>query len=311
MPVNRPALFHLSMSVVRRAVGRSSVAASAYRSASRMTDLRTGLVADYRYKQHVTPLPLILPGGAPEIERETFWNRVEAHCRRKDAVVARGIDAALPRGLSRNQETRLAENFGRWLAESYGVAVDIGLHRKPGNPHLDILLSANVVLWNGSLGKKVRALDGVAQQRNQEECTAERIRARWAALSNQALAEAGRMERVDHRSYARQGVPLRPGFHMGRAVAAMEKRDPGSTDVGARLAACQTPQEEPPNPRRIHEHPGVPDRRPRGRKPRPEPPRLPAAAPLGAPGLSQGAAPLGLPGGPVGAAPRQQRPPRR
>lgn len=266
------------MSVVRRSEGRSAVAASAYRSASRMTDIRTGLVADYTSKRFVTPLPLILPGGAPPVSREAFWNAVEDHCRRKDAVVAREIDAALPRGLSRAQESVLAERFGRWLGDTYGVAVDVGVHRKPGNHHLDVLISSNAVQPDGRIGGKVRELDAVARQRDKQMPNpTETIRAKWAELVNQALAEAGRKERLDHRSYARQGLGLKPTFHLGRAVHAMEIKNPGSTEVGKRLAEIRAEnehiqQEEPKHEQRPPRKPRKPrtERQPRSRRPRSE-----------------------------------------
>lgn len=300
MQPSPPALFHLSMSVLRRSQGRSAVAASAYRSGSRMVDARTGLVADYRLKTHVTALPLILPAGCPAMERQAFWDAVEAHHRRGDAVVAREIDAALPRGLSRIQEATLAERFGRWLADAFGVGVDIGLHRKPNNPHLDILLSSNAVLVDGRLGKKVRELDGIAVQRDRTLMNpVEVIRAMWARLSNEALAEAGRAERVDHRSYERQGVALKPGFHLGRAAHAMEVKEPGSTDIGVRLAEIEQENEKiHPGNRRSHEpQSNRPERKLRaGRKPR----ALRSGATLVEPRVSGAADAAALPGGPMG-----------
>ena len=232
-----------------------------------MVDERTGLVADFTSKTHVTPVPLFLPAGCPDIGREIFWNRIEAHNRRADAVVAREIDAALPRGLSWSQEAALAERFGRWLADTYGIAVDIGIHRKPGNPHLDILMSANAVLPGGVIGKKVRELDAIARQRVQDAPNpVETIRAQWAEMINHALAEAGRAERVDHRSYERQGLPWKPTFHLGRALTGIEARKPGSTETGKRLAAIHTENEcIRQDTRRTHERTRSdrPERKPR------------------------------------------------
>jgi len=299
MQPTRPPLYHLAMSVLRRSQGRSAVAASAYRSGSRMVDLRTGLVADYSRKQDVAPLALILPGGCPPADRATFWNAVEAHHRRREAVTARELDAALPRGLSRNQETSLAERFAHWLADAFHVGVDVGIHRKAGNHHLDVLLSACEVKPDGSLGKKVCALDGIANQRNKSALNpVEIIREMWARMTNEALAEAGRQERVDHRSYARQGVALKPGFHLGRAAHAMEVQQPGSTDIGARLAEIMQENEQAhPENRRSHEpEPNRPERKPRARRPRVNRPGEPLADP-GVPRVSDAAA---LPGGPVG-----------
>ncbi|MDE3032065.1 MAG: MobA/MobL family protein [Acidobacteriota bacterium] len=318
MPPSPPPLFHLAMSVVRRSAGRSSVAASAYRSASRMTDQRTGLVTDYRPKTHVTPLPLILPAGTPAQERESFWNAVEAHHRRRDAVVAREIDAALPHGLSRNQESSLAERFGKWLADTFRIAVDIGLHRKPNNHHLDILLSSNAVLADGSIGKKVCELDAVARQRVKGAPNpVEIIRAKWAELSNEALVEAGRTEhQVDHRSYQRQGVALKPGFHLGRAAHAMETKEPGSTDIGARLAKVkQENQKTHSKPRRNDEQPTRPPRpgrKPRAeRKPRADRRALRLEPPVAGSGVPGSPAAAVLPGGSVGLGREDRRPVRR
>jgi hypothetical protein len=272
-----------------------------------MVDHRTGHVADYTKKQDVAPLPLILPGGCASVDRSTFWNSVEAHHKRGDAVTARTLDAALPRGLTRQQETTLAERFAHWLAETFHVGVDVGIHRMPNNPHLDVLLSACEVKPDGTLGKKVTALDGIAIKRSKSPINPlELIRETWARLVNETLAEAGKVERVDHRSYARQGVPLVPGFHVGRAVTALERQEPGSTEVGARLAEIEEANEKThPELRRSDAKRERPERKPRGgRKPR----AVRSRAPVAGPGLSGSPDAAALPGGSV-APGRGLRPP--
>ena len=52
----------------------------------------------------------------------------------------------------------------------------------------------------------------------------EEWRAAWAQLCNQALEQNGHAERVDHRSYERQGIDQIPTVHLGVAASAMEKR---------------------------------------------------------------------------------------
>jgi hypothetical protein len=47
----------------------------------------------------------------------------------------------------------------------------------------------------------------------------EHARERWAELTNATLERCGRRERVDHRSYARQGIDRQPGEHFGPAAA--------------------------------------------------------------------------------------------
>jgi hypothetical protein len=47
----------------------------------------------------------------------------------------------------------------------------------------------------------------------------EHARERWAELTNATLERCGRHERVDHRSYERQGIDREPGEHFGPAAA--------------------------------------------------------------------------------------------
>ena len=47
----------------------------------------------------------------------------------------------------------------------------------------------------------------------------EQARERWAALVNAKLEERGWDERVDHRSYERQGIDIEPGRRYGAAAA--------------------------------------------------------------------------------------------
>ena len=52
----------------------------------------------------------------------------------------------------------------------------------------------------------------------------EHARERWAALTNAALERRGHDQRVDHRSYQRQGVDREPGDHYGPRAAHMVAR---------------------------------------------------------------------------------------
>jgi MobA/MobL family len=60
----------------------------------------------------------------------------------------------------------------------------------------------------------------------------EAIRKSWADAVNRAYAEAGLAVRVDHRSFERRGIEDVPGIHLGPVAAAMERRQPGSSDRG-------------------------------------------------------------------------------
>ena len=112
-----------------------------------------------------------------------------------------------------------------------------------GNPHAHIMLTIRPIKENGKWGAKCRKvydLDGQGQRipdgkggwKNHREDTtdwnqrgnAEKWRAAWAAYTNRALEAAGRPERIDHRSYKRQGVDKIPTVHMGPAASQMERR---------------------------------------------------------------------------------------
>ena len=46
----------------------------------------------------------------------------------------------------------------------------------------------------------------------------------WEAQQNMALEAAGRPERIDMRSYERQGIEMAPQKHLGPAASALEKQ---------------------------------------------------------------------------------------
>ncbi len=64
------AIYRFAATVISRSKGRSSVAAAAYRSASELTDERTGTVHDYTRKSDVRHSEIIAPDDAPEWMRD-------------------------------------------------------------------------------------------------------------------------------------------------------------------------------------------------------------------------------------------------
>lgn len=57
-----------------------------------------------------------------------------------------------------------------------------------------------------------------------EPTKAEAWHAAWAEYANRVLEQKGLTERIDHRSYVRQGVEQIPTVHMGVAATQMERR---------------------------------------------------------------------------------------
>lgn len=101
--------------VIGRSGGRSAVASAAYRAAARLHDDALGRDHDYTQKAGVIHSEILLPEAAPErwADRGTLWNEVEAGEKRRDAQLARDIEIALPRELSRAEAVELARDFVR------------------------------------------------------------------------------------------------------------------------------------------------------------------------------------------------------
>ena len=242
------AIYHLSAKAISRGAGRSATGAAAYRAGERIHDERTGLEFDYTHKAGVLYSELILPGGG-RADRAAFWNALERHHKRQDAILAREVEIALPAELTVEQRQHLAVKFARELADRYGVAADLALHaprplsdaelardphqhhetdpelgRHNGNWHAHVLLSACHVSPEGELGRKAVELDPIHCQRHHLENLAGRERARWADLANHALERAGHAPRLDPRSHAERGLEAEPTQHLGPAAAGYERR---------------------------------------------------------------------------------------
>ncbi len=222
------AIYHFSAKVISRAEGRSAVAAAAYRSASELFDDRLGRAHDFSNKAGVVHSEILLPEGAPAhlSDRAALWNAVEAGEKRKDAQLAREIEIALPRELSRAEAIRLARDFVAEQFVSRGMIADLNVHwsrtaKGDGEadgqlqPHAHVMLTMRKAGTEG-FGPKVR-------EWNRTE-TLLGWRERWAELANERLAECGQDLRIDHRSYAEQGIALEPQNKVGPAGARRQAR---------------------------------------------------------------------------------------
>ena len=165
-----------------------------------------------------------------------------------DAQLAREIEVALPVELSRAEQLALVRSFVKDNFVAEGMCADFALHDKSdGNPHAHILLTIRPLRPDGKWGPKCRKVydldsqgnripDGKGGWKNHREDTtdwnnrdnAEKWRAAWATYANRALEAADRSERIDHRSYERQGIDKIPSIHMGVAASQMEHRPDGS-----------------------------------------------------------------------------------
>ncbi len=211
------AMFHARMQVIGRSAGRSAVAAAAYRAAELLHDERLDRDHDFTAKDGVVHSEIMLPAGAPERwqDRATLWNEVEATEKRKDAQLAREMEFSIPRELSKPEAIRLARDFVAEQFVSRGMMADVNVHWATAGdgeaqPHAHVMLTMREATADG-FGPKVR-------EWNSRELY-EGVRERWAALANERLAEQGHDVRIDHRSYAEQGIPLEPQHKIGPAGA--------------------------------------------------------------------------------------------
>lgn len=216
-----------------------------------IVDDRTGEIHDYSFRRDVVSTRLILPGGAEVADRSAFWNRLEAHHKRGDAVLARELIVALPAELNADQRRILVESLASEIAIRYGVAVDLAIHEPsqsgdPRNHHGHILQTACHVDASGGLGKKALLLDPIHCARAKIDDSVTWVRPRWAALTNAALEAAGSDARVDHRSHVELAIDLEPTVHVGVGPghagrrdlnASRQKRNKESILIDAQIAA--------------------------------------------------------------------------
>lgn len=219
------AIYHFSVQVASRSTGRSAVAMAAYRSGERLEDERTGELK--HYKREAQPETVILaPAQSPEWvhDRNRLWNEVEKSEKRKDAQLCREINIALPKEFSDRLQVEELKTFCKREFVDRGMVVDIAIHRDDANnPHAHVMLTMREIGPSG-FGHKVREWNDRKLLDNWRE--------QWALQVNRIFERYNRPERIDHRSFERQGIKDRmPTIHEGPTVREMEQRGK-STDRG-------------------------------------------------------------------------------
>lgn len=236
----------MSIKITSRGKGKSAVAAAAYRAGEKITNEYDGVIHDYTRKGGIAHTEILLPDHAPAeySDRAVLWNAVEKIEKAKNAQLAREIEIALPVELSAGQNISLVRDYVKQNFVDKGMCADVCIHDKnDGNPHAHILLTMRPMEQDGTWGaksKKEYILDdngekiilSSGEEKSHkvnavdwnDQTKAEQWRGAWAALCNQYLEQADHAERIDHRSYERQGVDKIPTVHLGVAASQMEKR---------------------------------------------------------------------------------------
>ena len=243
MPISCP---HFKITIVKRSQGQSAVAGAAYQSGERLFSEYDQKTKFYNKKKELVHSEIMLPPHAPPgyADRATLWNAVESVENQWNSQLARRIVLALPREVPKDQYLPMLKEFCKEQFVSKGMIADFAIHDKgDGNPHAHILLTIRAMDEHGKWlpkARKVYDLDENSERiqlpsgnwKCHKENTvdwndqkyAEVWRHSWEVVTNHYLEAAGRPERVDLRSFERQGVQQIPTVHLGPAAHQMEKR---------------------------------------------------------------------------------------
>ena len=188
----------------------------------------------------------MLPSHAPPgfADRATLLNAVEAVENQWNSQLARRIVLAFPVEVPKEQYLSMIKEFCQEQFVSKGMIADFAIHDKgDGNPHAHILLTLRAIDEHGKWlpkarkvydldenGERIRLASGNWKCHKEntvdwnDQKYAEVWRHGWETITNRYLEAAGRPERVDLRSFERQGIQQIPTVHLGPAAHQMEKR---------------------------------------------------------------------------------------
>ena len=240
------AIYHCTIKIISRGKGMSAVGASAYRSGEILKNEYDGITHDFTRKRGIVHTEILLPPHAPPdfADRSTLWNSVEKIEKAKNSQLAREIEVALPVELDREKQIQLVREYVQDNFVSAGMCADIAIHdKKNGNPHAHIMLTMRPLEQSGEWGAKskkeyildkngqrIKLKNGSFKTRKvdltdwNDKDKAEVWRQAWADVTNRYLAEQNIPQRIDHRSYERQGIEQIPTVHMGVAATQMERK---------------------------------------------------------------------------------------
>nr|WP_282588709.1 MobA/MobL family protein [Lichenifustis flavocetrariae] len=132
-------------------------------------------------------------------------------------------------GITHEQSAKMLTDFVTRLSDQLQVTAEGRVHIVDGRPdHVHIWLGTRTVV-NGRIGKKQRKLDAVSKKADgngidvggrQIGPTCEWMRAEWAQLNREMSGD----HEVDHRSFARRGLAIRPVSNVPRADIELERR---------------------------------------------------------------------------------------
>ena len=211
------ALGHMSIRAHTRSKGHCVAAALAYRFGCEVTDSRTGIRHDFTRRSargEVAASGFCYGAQAPAWQRDDaqqFADALEGAERRKNSIVCRDVELALPHELTSEKREALAARWAQHLASRYNAAVAYAVHRPDRrgderNHHVHCLMSTRALGEDGTPRVKLRefhvrskspesrATDSAREQERIDSGGSNEIhtlRAEWEVMCNQALVDAG------------------------------------------------------------------------------------------------------------------------
>ena len=237
---------HFDVKIIQRSKRQSAVASAAYQSGERLFSEYDQKQKYHSHKSEIVHTEIMLPPHAPPeyADRNTLWNAAEAIEKQWNSQLARRFVLAIPRELPKEQYADLIRDYCREFFVSKGMLADFAIHDKvDGNPHAHILLTMRAMdeqsKWLPKSrkvydldenGERIRLPSGNWKSHKEDtvDWNAQKYgeiwRQGWADTTNRYLEAIGSPERLDLRSFARQGIDKIPTVHMGPAVSQLEKQ---------------------------------------------------------------------------------------
>lgn len=143
------------------------------------------------------------------------WDAIEEYKAKAPIYFRETI--ALPIELTSEQNSELIKDLINQAYTSRGITVQLAIHNDEGNPHAHIMGTVRRQTDNG-LGAR---FDDFGRYGDRKRRLNE-VRRLYASIGNQHLSKIGYEPRLDHRSYAEQGMSFEPTVHEGWNARSMD-----------------------------------------------------------------------------------------
>lgn len=208
------AIYHLSVKIIGRKKGKSSVAAAAYRAGEKIKNEYDGQTHNYENRKDIEYKEIIYPAETQKLERKDLWNLVENTEKRKDAQLAREIEIALPLELSKEERIKIVQDFCKENFIQRNIICDIAIHNKDNtNPHAHILTTTRPYTKAG-FGQKDRQIN--------DRKYINIWRENWEKLANKYLEKY--KTQISSKTLKQQGIERIPQIHIGASGNKMHKK---------------------------------------------------------------------------------------